>query len=101
MARLVIATTRPVRKNAFAHADDEFVLSLRMSPTIGNATDLLNRPSLCRLAIRARGMSGVSSVIERSLSATSKVSSAERRDAVAATPRSKRGGIARPENALV
>ena len=101
IARLVIATTRPVRTKAFPHADDELVLSLRMSPSTGTATDTLNRPSFCCLAIRARGMSGVNSFIERSLSSVSKVSSGSRRRGAADTPRSKRGLIARLENAPI
>ena len=45
------------------------------TPTAGTATERLNLAPLCCLAIRATGISGVSSSIERCLSFTSNASS--------------------------
>src|ERR1700686_3580106 len=75
IARFEIATTRPVLILAFAQADEELALRFIRSPTCGTATDRLKRPAFSCLALRARGISGVSSTSDRSLTAASNASS--------------------------
>src|ERR1700694_4721373 len=60
IARFEIATMRPVLMLALAQADEEFALRFIRSPTWGTATDRLKRPALSCLALRTRGISGVS-----------------------------------------